>query len=158
MALSTAVISEIQSMQKQMPTPRAAMLFALRLVQADAGCVGREEIIALSELFGLPPIQVAGVARFYDLLSANPLGPDPIRVCEGVVCVMRGAQAAWDALNKRAMIERGPMIEKSACLGHCDYAPTALVDGQLMGLENSLPIFTHGDATPRGGESHDENS
>lgn len=158
MALSAAVVSEIRSMQQQMPMPRAAMLFALRLVQADAGCVGREEIIALSNLFDLSPIQVAGVARFYDLLSENPSTPDPIRVCEGVVCLMRGAQATWDALNKRVVIGGGPTLEKSACLGHCDHAPAALVNGQLVGLEDGFPIFNHSDATPRGGGSHDENS
>ena len=160
MALSAATVSEIKTMQQRMPTPRAALLFALRLVQTDAGCIGHEEVIALSDLFRLSPMQVAGVARFYDLLSEEPSSRERVRICEGVVCLMRGADTVWDALNKFAVNGSvdGLEFEKAACLGHCDYAPAAFVNGQLVSLESASHAPDRIDSARRGGRGNANDS
>ena len=147
MVLSEGTVNQIKIMQQRMPTSRAALLFALRATQAEKGRVGQEEVLVLSDLFGISPMQVEGVARFYDLLSDQVTGPNHIRICEGVVCVMRGADGVWDALAAEIFanhaIQEGLSIERSACLGHCDHAPAALVNDALMGpvISNKLDVL-----------------
>ncbi len=136
MALSEATVKVIKQAQQKMPMPRSALLFALRTVQIDEGQVGPKEVEALSELFAVSPVQIEGVARFYDLLSGEPKGRHHVRVCEGVVCVMRDADAIWESLGTQ-MEDIFPTnivaLSRVACLGHCDHAPAALVDDSLVG-------------------------
>lgn len=136
MALSEATVKVIKQAQQKMPMPRSALLFALRTVQADEGQVGPKEVEALSELFAISPVQIEGVARFYDLLSPEPEGRHPVRVCEGVVCVMRGGDAIWEFLGTQMegiFSKHMVALSRVACLGHCDHAPAALVDDSLVG-------------------------
>lgn len=137
MALSETTVKLIKDAQQHMPIPRAALLFALRTVQAERGQVGSMEVEILSELFAVSPVQIEGVARFYDLLSCGRTGRHEVRLCEGVVCVMRAGDAVWEAIRDAAatdgIAKESVSIERAACLGHCDHAPAALVDGLLIG-------------------------
>jgi NADH-quinone oxidoreductase subunit E len=143
--LSVEAVTAIKQAAAHMPTRQAALLFALRAVQAEAGQVGPDEVDAITELLGLPPIQVEGVARFYDLITRDRTQAHRFRLCEGVVCAMRGADAVHDAVTDALADGRLPSealtYERAACLGHCDHAPAALSDGLLTGpLDPTLVI------------------
>ncbi len=137
MPLSDVSIQAIRDARALMPIPRTALLFGLRTVQRECGQVGSEEVEVLAELFELPPAQVEGVARFYDLITREPTAPHRFRLCEGVVCAVRGMEAVWDVIRDPAgspvINEAIITIERGACLGHCDHAPAGLFDGVLVG-------------------------
>ncbi len=145
MPLSKTSLLAIQQAQYHMPLPRAGLLFALRMVQAECGQVGSDEVKTLSELFSISPVQIEGVARFYDLLTETRVGAHRFRLCEGVVCDMRQAGAVWDAAAEAATGNKIPeetvTFERSACLGHCDHAPAALWDDRLVGPLNPTDVL-----------------
>ncbi|NVB39046.1 NAD(P)H-dependent oxidoreductase subunit E [Pseudenhygromyxa sp. WMMC2535] len=67
---------------------------------------------------GVPEADVYGVASFYTLLS----GPGhEVRVCQGLSCVLAGAEAKIAALKAA-----GTPVRAVSCLGQCDRAPAAI--------------------------------
>jgi NADH:ubiquinone oxidoreductase subunit F (NADH-binding)/NADH:ubiquinone oxidoreductase subunit E len=82
----------------------------------------------------VPAERVHGVATFYSLLDVRP-APRPdthirARACDGPVCWLRGAAEARAALEAKFSPEA---VVRSSCLGLCDRAPAALVDGRQVG-------------------------
>lgn len=97
-ALSAHAVDAIRRLAADMPTPQSALLSALRMAQSDAGHVGSAQVQIVAEVLGLTPMQVEGVARFYDLVTREPTAPGRLRLCTGVVCVLRGASAVGGAM------------------------------------------------------------
>lgn len=144
-ALSAHAVDAIRRLAADMPTPQSALLSALRMAQSDAGHVGSAQVQIVAEVLGLTPMQVEGVARFYDLVTREPTAPGRLRLCTGVVCVLRGASAVDGAMAAARggdpAVAAAFTYERAACLGHCDHAPAALWNDALVG-----PLFP--DNTP----------
>jgi NADH-quinone oxidoreductase subunit F len=87
---------------------------------------------AVADALGLSDARVFGVASFYTLLSTRPRAAKVVRLCDGPVCMLRGAGAARAAVEAAA---GGWAVERCSCLGLCDRAPAALV-----GMEPCGPI------------------
>ncbi|EDM73967.1 putative NADH dehydrogenase I chain F [Plesiocystis pacifica SIR-1] len=92
----------------------------------------------VSEETGVPEADVYGVASFYTLLSRPGA---KTRVCQGLTCVMAGAEQVIAELKAR-----GEEVEAVSCLGQCDRAPAA-IDAKL----ELIPGAPSGGITP----SHD---
>ena len=78
--------------------------------------VAPEAIRRVAEAARVPEADVYGVARFYDLL----VRPGP-RVCQGLSCLVAGAEALAGRLNT----DETPH-HRVSCVGQCDRAPAAL--------------------------------
>jgi NADH-quinone oxidoreductase subunit E len=80
------------------------------------------------------------VATFYDMLRTRPVGSRYVYVCTGVACHTVNAKAVYDALVEEAGEQGLEDVElrEFECLGACDMAPMASVDGRYVGpLETS---------------------
>ena len=87
------------------------------------------------------PAYLESVASFYDMFELEPAGRHTIYVCTNISCTLRGA----DDLLARAVARRpgAPVngtspdgefrLRSFECLGACDIAPMASIDGYYRG-------------------------
>ena len=81
------------------------------------------------------PAYLSSVATFYDMLRTEPTGPRYVYVCTSVACHLRNAKAVYDAIAEEARDQglEGVEVREFECLGACDMAPMASVDGRYVG-------------------------
>ena len=80
------------------------------------------------------PASLESVATFYDMLETSPAGRHAIYVCTNISCSLRGADALFAAVRDAAAGEPEEFNVRSfECLGACDLAPMASVDGVYVG-------------------------
>ncbi len=90
----------------------------------------------IANYLDVPLADVYGVTEFYDMFHTEPVGRQLIRVCVDGPCAVRGSDALLAALGERLGCAPGQTttdgavtLEPVRCLGLCDRAPAALVNG-----------------------------
>ncbi len=81
------------------------------------------------------PAYLSAVATFYDMLRTRPTGSRYVYVCTSVACHLSNAKAVYDAIAAEAG-EQGledVEVREFECLGACDLAPMASIDGRYVG-------------------------
>jgi NADH:ubiquinone oxidoreductase subunit E len=82
----------------------------------------------------LTPADLESVATFYDMLETAPVGRHAIYVCTNISCSLRGADVLFATVRDAAAAEPEEFNVRSfECLGACDLAPMASVDGTYVG-------------------------
>ena len=81
------------------------------------------------------PAYLSSVATFYDMLRTEPIGDRYVFVCTSVACHLRQAKDVYDAIAEEARDQglEGVDLREFECLGACDMAPMASVDGRYVG-------------------------
>ena len=86
------------------------------------------------------PAYLESVASFYDMLELEPVGRHTIYVCTNISCQLRGAHDLLEAFSEAT----GSPVNGSSpdgqfhlrafeCLGACDIAPMASIEGHYRG-------------------------
>ncbi len=73
------------------------------------------------------------MATFYDMFSTTPKGRHDVFVCTNISCSLRGADAIYDAMLSAAGDDPDFHVKAFECLGACDIAPMASIDGEYVG-------------------------
>jgi NADH:ubiquinone oxidoreductase subunit F (NADH-binding) len=108
----------------------------LRVVQ-DSGGLRPGVATEVGRRLGVPEAEVHGAASFYHLLAR----PDvELRVCQGLSCKLRGAEAAL-----AAALEAGVKAEGCSCLAACDRPPAVLAGRETRG-EVPVEVIAQGRA------------
>jgi NADH-quinone oxidoreductase subunit E len=135
---------EIEAAAARFPTPRAAAIEALQIVQKARGWVSDEDLGEVAGLLGMTVHELDGLSSFYSLIFRKPVGRHVILVCDSISCWIVGYEQILERLTRRLGVGLGGTDAQGrftllpvACLGACDHAPAMLVDGDL-----------HGDLTP----------
>jgi hypothetical protein len=81
------------------------------------------------------PAYLSSVATFYDMLRTEPVGSHYVYVCTSVACHLRNAKAVYEAIAEQAGEQglRDHEVREFECLGACDMAPMASIDGRYVG-------------------------
>jgi NADH-quinone oxidoreductase subunit E len=81
------------------------------------------------------PAYLSGVATFYDMLRTEPVGDRYVYVCTSVACHLRNARSVYDAISEEARDQglEGVELREFECLGACEMAPMASIDGRYVG-------------------------
>jgi NADH-quinone oxidoreductase subunit E len=81
------------------------------------------------------PAYLSSVATFYDMLRTKPVGSRYVYVCTSVACHLRQAAEVYEAIKEAADVAglEGVEVREFECLGACDMAPMASVDGRFVG-------------------------
>jgi NADH-quinone oxidoreductase subunit E len=136
-----ALRTEIEGHMSMYPDPASAALPALAAAQRLHGWCSPEAIEQVACVMGVTPASLAAVATFYDMLETAPAGRHPIYVCTNISCSLRGADELYEAFVQAAEQGDGAKlfnVRSFECLGACDIAPMASVDGVYVGpLERS---------------------
>ena len=94
----------------------------------------------ISELLGVPAVDVYSLATFYNQFRLTPPGKFQIKVCMGTACYMVGGQIALDSFERRLEIHEGETtpdreysLEHVACVGCCTMAPVVVINEKVEG-------------------------
>jgi len=119
------------------PLGRAGLLPALHAAQNIYGWVSEETATEIAKSLRIPLADVHGVIEFYSLFYNKPTAKRVIRVCTDVACALKDGDGILHHLCEHHGLQSGQTkvdlsltIEPSPCLGLCEHAPVALVDGQ----------------------------
>ena len=96
------------------------------------------------------PAYLESVASFYDMLELHPVGRHTIYVCTNLSCQLRGARDVLDAMSEATGAPVGGSsadgqfhLRAFECLGACDLAPMASIEGHYRGPLDAEDAHTH---------------
>ncbi len=128
---------EIQARMALYPDRRSAALPALEAAQRVYGWCSPQALAEVAEAMDVTPAYLESVASFYDMLETEPVGRHSIYVCTNISCSLCGADELHAAVREAAEAADpdGELFNVRAfeCLGACDIAPMASVDGVYVG-------------------------
>ena len=137
---------QIEAAMGRYPEVRSASIPALWAVQRKYGWCSPEGIRQASAVMGISPAHLESVASFYDLFRLQPAGRHEVLVCTNLSCWMRGGDEllarfcdATGTDEERARHEGSSstdgdfFVSAFQCMGACDIAPMAAIDGCYTG-------------------------
>ena len=125
--------ASIEAAMARYPDARSAAIPALHAAQELHGWCSPEAIDQVACVMRVTPAYLASVATFYDMLETSPAGRHSVYVCTNISCSLRGADALLAAIREAAEEDREFNVRAFECLGACDIAPMASVDGTYVG-------------------------
>ena len=130
--------AEIEQYMARYPDFRSAAIPALHAAQRLHGWCSPTAIEQVACVMRLTPGYLTAVATFYDMFETTPKGRVDVYVCTNISCSLRGADAIYAAMLDAAGNDPDFHVKSFECLGACDIAPMASVDGEYVGpLEES---------------------
>lgn len=136
-AQSTAVPedlrAEIEAHLADYPDRRSAALPALAAAQRVHGWCSPQAIEQVACVMRVTPAYLESVSTFYDMLETAPVGPHSVYVCTNISCSLRGADELYAAVSEAAGSDPEFNVRAFECLGACDIAPMASIDGVYVG-------------------------
>jgi NADH-quinone oxidoreductase subunit E len=125
---------EVESAMAKYPDRRSATIPALHAAQAVHGYCSPQAIEQVAAVMQLTPAYLTSVASFYDMLELQPRPKhDDIYVCTNISCSLLGADELFDAMVAAAAEDQTVHVSSFECLGACDIAPMASVNGEYVG-------------------------
>jgi NADH-quinone oxidoreductase subunit E len=124
---------EIEAHMAKYPDRRSAVLPALATAQKLHGWCSPEAILQVAAVMQVTPAYLSSIASFYDMLRTEPTGSRYVYVCTSVACMPRNALAVYHAIAEAGADVEDVEIRESECLGACDMAPMASVNGRYVG-------------------------
>ncbi|HEX3392867.1 MAG TPA: NAD(P)H-dependent oxidoreductase subunit E [Solirubrobacteraceae bacterium] len=131
--MNAALRGEIERHMALYPDSRSAALPALEAAQRVYGWCSPEALEEVAEVMGVTPAYLESVASFYDMLETEPVGRHSIYVCTNISCSLCGADDLFAAIADAAGTDQEFNVRPFECLGACDIAPMASVDGVYIG-------------------------
>ncbi|MFN8133429.1 MAG: NAD(P)H-dependent oxidoreductase subunit E [Solirubrobacteraceae bacterium] len=128
-----ALRAEIEEYVARYPDRHSASIPALHAVQRHHGWVSPEAIDQAACVMRVTPGYLISVATFYDMLETRPVGRHDVYVCTNISCSLRGADGVYEAMLDAAGDDASLNVRSFECLGACDLAPMASVDGEYVG-------------------------
>ncbi|GAC1377824.1 MAG: hypothetical protein NVSMB4_07440 [Acidimicrobiales bacterium] len=122
----------IEAAMARYPDRRSAAIPALHLAQAEHGWCSPEAIAQVASVMALTPAYLTSVATFYDMFKTVPSPGNDVYVCTNISCSLRGADELFEAMLAAAQ-DAEVDVRSFECLGACDIAPMASVNGEYVG-------------------------
>jgi bidirectional [NiFe] hydrogenase diaphorase subunit len=112
----------------------------LQTVQDAFGYLDDQALSYVADRLGLPFNKARSVASFYSQFTLKPRGLHTCVICIGTACYVKGAVGLLGKLSETLGIKVGGTtpdgqvsLLKAGCLGVCNGAPAAVMDGQVRG-------------------------
>ena len=128
-----ALRAEIEELMARYPERQSASIPALTAAQRLHGWCSPEAIEQVACVMQVTPSELEAVATFYDMLETEPVGRHYVYVCTNISCSLRGAAKIKQAMLEAAEGHTELNVRSFECLGACDIAPMASVDGVYVG-------------------------
>lgn len=114
---------------------RENLMAVLQEIVKQENFLSEERLMEVGKEFNLSSAEVYGVATFYSFLPVKPMGENVIKVCQTIVCDMKGKDAVMDAIKDKLNITPGQTSADGKfsliavnCIGQCSNAPAMLIN------------------------------
>ena len=125
--------AQIEAAMAKYPDRHSAAIPALHAAQAEHGWCSPDAIQQVAAVMALTPAYLTSVATFYDMFSMQPKPRHDVFVCTNISCSLRGADEFFEAMLAAALEDPDVNVRSFECLGACDIAPMASVNGEYVG-------------------------
>ncbi|TMM18125.1 MAG: NADH-quinone oxidoreductase subunit NuoF [Actinobacteria bacterium] len=125
--------AEIEAHMANYPDRHSAALPALAAAQRLHGWCSPQALEQVACVMRVTPAYLESLTTFYDMLETSPAGRHSVYVCTNISCSLLGADALFEAMLAAAGDCPDVNVRAFECLGACDIAPMASVDGTYVG-------------------------
>ena len=125
--------AQIEASMAKYPNFRSAAIPALHAAQDLHGWCSPTAIEQVACVMRLTPGYLTAVATFYDMFETKPVGRQRVYVCTNISCSLRGGKEMLEAVKAAAGDDPDLNVRGFECLGACDIAPMASVNGEFVG-------------------------
>ncbi len=130
---TASVISELKGLE-------GPLLPILHDIQEEFGYVPAESLPVIAEALNISNAEVHGVVTFYHDYRKAPAGRHVLKVCQAEACQSMGSDAVASKLKQalgigfhETSLDGQVTLEPVYCLGLCACAPSAMLDGEVIG-------------------------
>lgn len=132
-ARTSAIISDLKGLE-------GPLLPILHGLQEEFGYVPQDSLPVIAEALNLSKAEVHGVVTFYHDYRREPAGRHVLKLCQAEACQSMGSDAI--AAKAKQLLGIGfhettadgaVTLEPVYCLGLCACAPSAMLDGEVIG-------------------------
>ena len=130
----------IEKLHDIKPATRTSLLPALHAAQEMYGYIPEEAAQAIARFLHVPLADIFGVIDFYALFYHKPVAGVVVHLCGDPACAMAGSDEMFKLIRKRTsaghaepLTSPAVVLERSPCLGLCEYAPALEVQGTSGG-------------------------
>lgn len=138
--LSEEKINFIKNVCKSFDNKGSEVINVLHKVQGEYGYLSAEVQELIAGELNIPVAKVYGIVSFYSFFTMIPKGKNPISICLGTACYVRGAEKVLDELKRQLGIEVGGTtadgkfsLNVLRCVGACGLAPVMMVGDKVYG-------------------------
>lgn len=135
-----SLLEEFKAELAGMGADRSRLIPILQRIQAKIAYLPPEAIELVAGHLDISPSEVYGVATFYNQFRFNPPGRNPVKVCLGTACHVKGGDIILENFERKLEITEGETtpdrefsVDRVACVGCCALAPVALVGETVHG-------------------------
>src|SRR4051812_48996100 len=122
------------------PRKQAALLPLFHLIMHEYGFIAAQAIDEAAVLLEITPAEVQDAASFYEEFRFEPTGKYVVNVCRSISCEILGHEKILARIKDVFGIENFETTDDNLitlfeveCLGTCEFAPCALINGHMHG-------------------------
>jgi len=122
------------------PRKQAALLPLFHLIMHEYGFIAPQAIDEAAALLEISPAAVQDAASFYEEFRFEPSGRYVVNVCRSIACEICGHEMILQRIKEVFGIENFETTDDGMitlfeveCLGLCERAPAALINGEIHG-------------------------
>lgn len=126
---------------------QSSIIAILQDIQEHYGYLPKEALVQISKELNIPLSRVLSLATFFNAFSLVPKGKNPIHVCMGTACHVRGAQLVLEKFERELGIKTGETTEDLQfsldavrCVGCCGLAPVVMVGEEVYGKISQMKV------------------
>ena len=135
-----SLLEQIKGDLAEIGNDRSKLIPILQLVQQKLAYLPGEAIHLVADHLDISSSEVYGVATFYNQFRFNPPGNNPVKVCLGTACHVKGGDIILENFERKLEIREGETtpdrefsVDRVACVGCCALAPVTLVGETVYG-------------------------
>lgn len=133
-------LNTIKGICKSFDNKPGELINVLHKTQEHFGYLPAEVQEVVAKELKVSVAKVYGVVTFYSFFSMIPKGKNPISICTGTACYVRGADNVLQEFKRQLKIEVGETTDDGKyslsclrCVGACGLAPVVLVGDKTYG-------------------------
>ncbi|MCK3686359.1 NAD(P)H-dependent oxidoreductase subunit E [Maribellus sp. YY47] len=138
--LAEHTIELIKTICAEFENKENELINVLHRVQGKLGYLPAEVQEVIAKELKTSVAKVYGVVTFYSFFTMIPQGENPISICMGTACYVRGAEQVLNEFKRQLKVEVGESTEDGKfsinclrCVGACGLAPVVTVGEKVFG-------------------------
>jgi NADH-quinone oxidoreductase subunit E len=135
-----SLLEQIKADLVEIGNDRSKLIPILQLVQHKFAYLPGEAIHLVADHLDISSSEVYGVATFYNQFRFNPPGKNPVKVCLGTACHVKGGDIILENFERKLEIKEGQTttdrefsVDRVACVGCCALAPVVVLGETVHG-------------------------